>query len=85
MQHFQELYWHFPELSNSTMSGNFPAQLKMKETHHAILFKYALVLLPPPDILSTYKGMMFPGNNVNSSSVEKTLTFLTSYKSVVEV
>lgn len=72
MQHFQELYWHFPELSNSTISGNFPAQFKMKEIHHAILFKHALVLLPPSDILSTYKGVMFPGNNVNSScSVEQ--------------
>lgn len=74
MQHFQELYWHFPELTNSTMSGNFPAQFQMKEIHHAILFKHALVLLAPSDILSTYKGLMFPGNNVNSScSVEQNL------------
>lgn len=38
MQHFQELHWHFPELSNSTTVGNIPEQFKMKEIHHVIFF-----------------------------------------------
>lgn len=72
MQHFQELYWHFPELSNSTTLGNFPAQFKMKEIHHAIFFKHAFVLLPPSYILSAYKGAMFLANDTNNScSVEQ--------------
>lgn len=74
MQHFQELYWHFPEPSNNTMLGNFPALFKMKEIHQAIFFRHAFPLLPPSHALSAYKAAMFLGNNTNNScSVEQNL------------